>query len=120
MSRRQSMTFDSTLAAASSMRWLRVIAKRSVASIATLSLRDLHAQRFRLRDQLREPLREIRFLAILRLPLHARGHGDELVDEGAEVVGVAEEQQRRRLVLDRRQRLQRLRVLGAEVGEIGA
>src|SRR5207244_10595336 len=56
----------------------------------------------------------------LCLPPGRGRHVDELIDEGAQVLAHAEEHERGRLVLDRFESLQRLRVFIAEVREVFA
>src|SRR5205809_878076 len=116
MSRRHSMTFGSTFAAAASMRWSRVAAE-SVDDITISSanrrirstcrdpstrvpLRDRTAQRLGFVDELLEPLGEVRLALLLGQAPRARGHVDELIDEGAQVLADAEEDQGGGLVLD--------------------
>src|ERR1051326_758988 len=115
MSPRQSITFDSTFFASSSMRWSSEGAASAVMVIMTpiererraarmariLLAHDLAAQRLGLRDQLREPLDEMRLFAFFGERLRARRHVDELLDEHAQVFRGAEGDDRRCLTLDR-------------------
>src|SRR5438046_4942335 len=82
------------------------------------SSRYCTAQRFRLLDQLAEPLREIRLVLLDGQRARPHGHLQELIDERAKVLTDAEAQERRRLVLDGLERLQRLRVLARELGGV--
>src|SRR5689334_11539522 len=121
MSRRTAITFCSTAFAAASMRVSSVAAVMDSSMSASMP-RSLPghraAQLLRLLDQLPEPLHEIHLARFLGDCPRARGHGDELVEEAAELGRTAHQHQRRRLALDGLERLQRLRVLVAEVFEL--
>src|SRR5216684_3192114 len=59
----------------------------------------------------------MRFASLLGQSSRPRGHGDELVYESVQLVGHPHRHQRRRLLLDGLERLQRLGVLVRKVGE---
>jgi hypothetical protein len=91
---------------------------RSVAHRGRLPARHLSQQILGLSDQLAEPFGEMLLLPLFRVPERLAGHEEELLEKLTELGTAAHEKKSRRLLFDRREGLQGLRVLIAEKLEI--